>query len=144
MKYTFIDSLTLFEVFDFIDTLDIDAHTKERYEAALTSESLRHEMLKGEFNSHPTNFTKKDIDEIDNIIIEFMSAKWKPELGNLNCKFMVQNLYRQSDEVCYYFPTTYGIRRNIKLYIFFGDKESLNRFKLTNPELYNDMELIGT
>lgn len=143
MKFTLMDSITVDEVYDYMETLGIDDRTLERYEAALVSESIRHEMLKLPYNSHPTNFTPQDINDIDDIIAQYMSHKWKPELQGLNCKLMVQNLYRQSDEICYYFPTTNGIRREIKLYILFGDKESLNKIKLTNPELYSNMEQIG-
>lgn len=143
MKYTFMDSITLYDVLDYMDTLSIDDRTKERYEAALVSESIRHEMLKLPFNSHPTNFKPEDITNIDNIISEYIFSKWNPVFKGLNCKLMVQNLYRKSDERCYYFPTTNGIRREIKIYVLFGDTRHLNKIKLTNPELYNSMEPIG-
>jgi Mor family transcriptional regulator len=143
MKYTMMDSLTLYELLDYMDTLDINDYVQEKYEAALVSESIRHEMMKVPYNSHPTDFTPRHIVELDEIIAGFIREKWKPKLKGLNCKVMVQSLYRLSDERCYYFPTTKGIRRDIKLYIQFGDKESINKLKLTNPELYNNMEKIG-
>lgn len=143
MKYTLIDSVTLYEILDYMNTLSIDEYTKEKYTAALVSENVQYEMAKTPYNSHPTDFEPKHLTEVDEIIAKFIGEKWKPVLNGLNCKLMCESLRRASSSQRYYFPITAGIRREIKLYITFGNRDSINKLKLKKPDVYNNMIPIG-
>ena len=120
-----------------MDGIDISDEMNEKYEAILLSEDVERDMKNTIYNCNPSDFTRKDLNSVDNIISMYVIDKCKARFKGLNCKFIVECLRKSVNGRSVYFPTTDMIKRHVKVRILFEDQSTLNKLKLINPELYD-------
>lgn len=139
MKFFTYISLSLFDVDSYILSLSLGVEETEKYEALLISENIMYDIDKRPYNSHPTDFTKKHIDNASQYVNETIKKNYLNDFKGYNVKILTQDLFRPSEHRYCFFPTLEGFRQEVKIYVTFGSKESLNHFKIKNPKTYKDL-----